>query len=31
MHRKFRADAVEYIEANKDDFVPFIEDDETIE
>ena len=31
VHRKYRADAIEYIEANKNDFIPFIEDDETID
>jgi hypothetical protein len=31
LHRKYRADAIEYIEQNKDEFIPFIEDDETID
>ena len=31
MHRKYRDDAVQYIEEHKEDFAPFIEDDETID
>lgn len=31
LHRKYRQDAIDHIEANKDNFAPFIEDDETIE
>lgn len=31
MHRKYRQEAVDYIEEHKDEFAPFIEDDETID
>ena len=31
LHRKYRQDAVDYIEQNKDLYAPFIEDDETID
>ena len=31
LHRKYRQDAIDYIEDNKDSFAPFIEDDETID
>ena len=31
LHRKYREAAIEYIEAHKDMFAPFIEDDETID
>jgi OTU domain-containing protein 3 len=31
MHMKYRHEAVDYIRLNKNDFIPFIEDDETIE
>ena len=30
-HKSYRQKAIDFILANKDDFVPFIEDDETIE
>ena len=31
LHRKYRQEAVDFIEINKNDFAPFIEDDETID
>ncbi len=31
LHRKYRADAIEYISENKESYAPFIEDDETID
>eukprot|EP00347_Sterkiella_histriomuscorum_P016120 403354413 len=31
LHRKYRQEAIEYIEANKEMYAPFIEDDETID
>jgi len=31
LHRKYREAAVDYMTLNKDDFAPFIEDDETID
>jgi hypothetical protein len=31
LHRKYRQDAVDHIEINKNDYAPFIEDDETID
>ena len=30
-HRKYRRDAVDHVNANRDDYAPFIEDDETID
>lgn len=31
LHRKYRQDAVDYIQLNKEEYAPFIEDDETID
>eukprot|EP00349_Pseudokeronopsis_sp_Brazil_P012307 CAMPEP_0202977750 /NCGR_PEP_ID=MMETSP1396-20130829/84437_1 /ASSEMBLY_ACC=CAM_ASM_000872 /TAXON_ID= /ORGANISM="Pseudokeronopsis sp., Strain Brazil" /LENGTH=52 /DNA_ID=CAMNT_0049716559 /DNA_START=199 /DNA_END=357 /DNA_ORIENTATION=- len=31
LHAKYRQAAVDFITANKDDFAPFVEDDETID
>ena len=31
LHRKYRCDAIEYMEANQEDFIPFMEDDEKID
>ena len=31
LHRKYRDEALEHITENKDNFAPFIEDDETID
>ena len=31
LHRKYRSDAIAYMEENKEEFIPFIEDDEKIE
>jgi len=31
LHRKYRQEAIDHINANRDDFAPFIEDDETID
>lgn len=31
LHMKYRQEAVKFIESHKEDFAPFIEDDETID
>ena len=31
LHRKYRQEAVDYLEQNKEHYAPFIEDDETID